>query len=91
MYHIIASGNGDGKFLRGSSTSGTLQVDQFQGHAHRHTYHTSNITGHTRLSTPAGYGSAPANLYEGDVRDIPILFGDNGVSRYGTETRLINM
>jgi len=69
--------NGDGRFLRGSSTSGTLQADEFKSHTH--------TVGMNNLDWPLAYTSVSgttANPAAGCA-----LLSSTG----GSETRPINM
>lgn len=79
--------NGQGRFLRGSSTSGTDQGQMFQDHAHYR--NPSNVGEHLPTVVPGGFSYVP-NL--GGV-DTPIsAFTGNAVTgSFGTETRPINM
>jgi hypothetical protein len=79
--------NGGGRFLRGASTSGTLQADAFQGHKHRAV--SSAGTAGT-LTTPST--SVNTNPGFDDVFvDNPYTDGINGTPRTASETRPVNM
>lgn len=79
--------NGDKRFLRGDSTSGTLQADAFQGHWHE--IYVENIT-----FTAGGSGASVVNTPNiqrlTNVQD-PISDGINGTPRTASETRPVNM
>jgi len=73
----------DGRFLRGSATSGTGQKDALQGHAHGMTYEV-NVTG-----PGGGYNfGGSGNTYTSDSIESD---GANGTPRTDTETRPINL
>jgi len=83
--------NGDGRFLRGSSTSGTLQADAFQGHAH-------SSYARCSLYTENKYGDCIdfANAADGSVNTAAIVVSSPTTSSWGTvrmatETRPVNM
>ena len=79
--------NGDGRFLRGSSTSGTLQADAFQGHMHA-PLNGSGFIGTGGSNNWLGSGSS---LSVNSTTDNPVTDGVNGTPRTANETRPINM
>ena len=74
-------------FLRGSSSSGTGQLDAFQGHSHR--FNTVR-----EGSGPDQYGFDWQSMQVSSFNDRvaePITLGSHGSPRYGSETRPVNM
>ncbi len=80
--------NSTGRFLRGSTTSGTLQNDAFQGHIHNLSRETPMNFGGTVTSGPSTdhwFGTQANSI------SVPANDGVNGEPRTATETRPINM
>ncbi len=71
-------------FLRGDTTSGTGQLDAFQGHWH---YLFMQINTGTAGSSPGGTTFSPT----GDHTSEAITDGSNGTPRTASETRPVNM
>lgn len=81
--------NGEYRFLRGSSTSGTEQADAMQGHHH-------SCTGKSETDGTNTYGhqTGGVHIFEGYAADTvtaPITDGANGTPRTAYETRPRNM
>ncbi len=86
--------NGDilkGRFLRGGTTSGDFEEDQFQGHWHNLNDYYDNTSGreYWHENNNQGNGNRIINAYM-RVTD-PISDGANGAPRFGPETRPANM
>lgn len=84
--------NGDGRFLRGSDTSGTEQSHAFQGHFHNLYDQDTN-----QVSITSSGGSSPGCV-EDAVRynypayvGAPVTDGSHGTPQTDSETRPINM
>ncbi|MEK6616102.1 MAG: hypothetical protein AABZ32_08340 [Bacteroidota bacterium] len=92
---VIPNLNGDARFLRGSSTSGTNQSDAFQGHVHGISsstlgaYYSSNggAGGNAKISWTATVSNS---ILEFTITN-PASDGTNGTPRTANETRPINM
>ncbi len=85
---VIPNLNGDARFLRGGTTSGTLQEDAFQGHRHATSdllYGFEQIPGATLSTNPFSTRFNHPNILD------PIDDGVNGPPRTADETRPINM
>jgi hypothetical protein len=80
--------NGEQRFLRGSTTSGVLQTDAFQGHFHNSGALT--ITGDQSASSNDYTGTGTMRFISAAVTG-PLSDGVNGTPRISTETRPINM
>lgn len=87
--------NGDGRFLRGASTSGTAQEDAFQGHYHEVR---GDINDCPSNMITAASGGAQTNIAGGSqwyAEDVTakdtIDNGVNGIPRTSNETRPKNM
>lgn len=78
--------NGEKRFLRGDSTSGTNQADAFQGHAPD----LSGSGGGGGITYPIIDGNAPGRPYNGVFQGW-ISDGVNGTPRIANETRPVNM
>lgn len=78
--------NGGARFLRGSGTSGTLQNDAFQSHAHG-----DGTNVNKDEATMAGGASETVRSVAGGVAQQIMNDGIGGVPRTATETRPINM
>jgi hypothetical protein len=78
--------NGDKRFLRGDTNSGSLQTDAMQGHRHNFLY----SVGTRNSGTYDTYAKNSAIQQSGAVFD-PITDGVNGTPRVADETRPINM
>ncbi|MCP3681398.1 MAG: hypothetical protein GY861_01790, partial [bacterium] len=78
--------NGDERFLRGSSTSGTEQPDAFQGHFH-------DVVPELLLNTGSAFSTGSNDTGTGGFIDTgaAITDGANGVPRTADETRPVNM
>ncbi len=84
--------NNTGRFLRGSSNSGTMQEDAFQGH--RHWIDPEHGTGQNMPSAEGGSWSlANGTWYPANWTDTgePKTDTINGTPRTATETRPVNM
>lgn len=90
--------NTQGYFLRGagttgiySSTRGTLQLDQFQGHKHSYSYSLGNHGGGSGFQDDILNTIPPATGTRLDRVGNPIDDGTNGLLRTGNETRPANV
>jgi hypothetical protein len=86
---VIPNLNGEERFLRGSSASGTMQDDAFQGHHH-------SLDRNIRdTDSPYSTGQMVRSYPSPNSNDIkaadPISDGINGTPRTANETRPINM
>jgi len=86
--------NGEGRFLRGSTVSGTMQEDAFQGHKHKDLYVDTTKMGW--YFTDAGAGAATFVITMPDTVNVlsvgnPSDDGTNGTPRTASETRPKNM
>ncbi len=88
---VIPNLNGQGRFLRGSATSGTLQDDAFQGH--RMNRNTLGNTEYVPTIGGSGYDLVAGTrvLFSGNTTGDPITDGTNGTPRTASETRPTNM
>jgi hypothetical protein len=88
--------NGDGRFLRGASTSGPEQEDAFQGHYHEQKIDTNGYekldARDTDAATFGGYRAAAGGtkLHDVVIGDA-MIDGTNGTPRTANETRPKNM
>jgi len=80
--------NGDGRFIRGSATSGTEQDHAFQGHGHD--VFSEGSGGSARIQIQAASGD---NVPSGDLLGgaMDIIEDAHGVPNVATETRPINI
>jgi len=83
---VIPDLNGDARFLRGGTTAGIEEADQFQGHYHG--TDGSAMSGSLTVYTFSGGGSGG---FDASFINDPITDGTNGTPRTGAETRPINM
>jgi len=83
--------NGQARFLRGSSASGTLQDDAFQGHHHDIYYTTSRKVEDTGAVNYRQIDDTPTIIMAGDPVRSPVTDGVNGTPRTASETRSLNM
>jgi len=84
--------NGEGRFLRGSDTSGVLQADAFQGHLHNWTTRVaSDGAGSGSVASGLEYTTGSMRDYFGAIGDSIATLGSYGAPRVANETRPINM
>ncbi len=76
--------NSMGRFLRGGSTSGTMQTDAFQGNKHR-------VAAITTGQWTFRSGGDTSHVYKNIASTTPISDGVNGTPRTANETRPVNM
>ena len=84
--------NGEGRFLRGSSTSGVSQDDAFQGHLHNWQTHVARDGSGGGAVSSGSYDSTQSiRGYFGAASDSIATLGSYGTPRVANETRPINM
>ena len=96
--------NSGGSFLRGGTSSGTFEDDEFQGHTHSDPGHTHSYTDTTveDLGYDSGYAvqSGPGNNGRAPVSRTTAAVAtgiagpstqSNGLVRFGDETKPVNM
>ena len=84
--------NGELRFLRGSSTSGTLQGDAFQGHGHTHRFNALAFSpsGSGTTISPSAINGVTNSSGSGNIVS-PVDLSGYGTVRFATETRPVNM
>ena len=87
--------NGDDRFLRGSSTSGTIQADQFQGFNRSRSGAVSGA-GANCIAVAGGFqqtniGAGTGWWMDNETTQSIVTDGTNGTPRVGSETRPVNM